>query len=337
MSRQWPGKSLLLPPNITLGPNYAIALTTFFVILSLSLLCLFVPCLFFLTDKRTAAPLIISASLGIGTVFSFIATAGSDPGLIPHQRSEWSQGPVQTPKFGSTLLEYDGRAREVAVRGVLVRLQYCDTCNRHTGCIYRPPRTVHCHVCDSCVQQFDHHCPWLGTCIGRRNYSYFLLFLSFSSLHWLFALIISTSHVIFLFQTETSTTFAAQKLTGTWVLLSFSLLSLIFVVGLWSFHLYLSTHGKTTHEKLKKLHQTYNPYSLLSPISNFLSIFQRKNQSLLTKPIRCNEDEDFLVVTPSLLAVRWEEMKGKREEFKSTEIEPLNTGRFPVQTDISSI
>jgi len=33
--------------------------------------------------------------------------------------------------------------------------------------------SMHCRYCDKCVQDFDHHCMWLNTCIGGRNYGYF--------------------------------------------------------------------------------------------------------------------------------------------------------------------
>lgn len=33
--------------------------------------------------------------------------------------------------------------------------------------------SMHCRYCDKCVQKFDHHCMWLNTCIGERNYGYF--------------------------------------------------------------------------------------------------------------------------------------------------------------------
>lgn len=68
-------------------------------------------------------------------------------------------------------------------------LSYCRTCQ-----IVRPPRSFHCSDCGFCVEVHDHHCPWMGTCIGLRNIRYFVSFLFFTSLHGLVTSVISVAY-----------------------------------------------------------------------------------------------------------------------------------------------
>jgi hypothetical protein len=55
---------------------------------------------------------------------------------------------------------------------------YCEKCELW----YKPTSsTIHCDICDICIEGFTHHCFWFGHCIGINNKKefYAFLFLSF--------------------------------------------------------------------------------------------------------------------------------------------------------------
>jgi hypothetical protein len=57
--------------------------------------------------------------------------------------------------------------------------RWCDFCQ-----VYQPPDGAHCPDCNVCVAGYDHHCVWMGTCIGKRNYRQFVRF----NVSWLYYL-----------------------------------------------------------------------------------------------------------------------------------------------------
>uniref|UniRef100_A0A915M0M4 Palmitoyltransferase n=1 Tax=Meloidogyne javanica TaxID=6303 RepID=A0A915M0M4_MELJA len=120
---------------------------------------------------------IVSSSLFLLVISSLLRAAFTDPGIIPRATPrevlEWEKQCQESDPFFQRDEWLQPRTRIVNIRGQQVKLKYCFTC-----CIFRPPRSSHCSICDNCVLNFDHHCPWLGNCIGLRNYRHFFMFVT---------------------------------------------------------------------------------------------------------------------------------------------------------------
>ncbi|CAI2379581.1 unnamed protein product [Moneuplotes crassus] len=70
--------------------------------------------------------------------------------------------------------------------------QVCRYCNVPKS---KSRRIYHCDICNLCVEDYDHHCPWMGKCIGGGNIIQFYLFL-FSLCFVLFATFLSSSLIL---------------------------------------------------------------------------------------------------------------------------------------------
>ena len=154
---------------------------------------------------------------------------------------------------------------KIVHKGVFKTTKICLTCN-----IARPFRSTHCSDCDNCTLRFDHHCPWIGGCVGKRNYIYFFIFLILLNIKNVYLLIFSIIHIS---KTYINTTNEEKKMKS-WIarkLLSVipSLFTIIFIgatmlftTGLIIYHINLIIKNITTKEEIKKLLplKVGNPY-----------------------------------------------------------------------------
>ncbi|XP_062332498.1 palmitoyltransferase ZDHHC9 [Osmerus eperlanus] len=158
------------------------------------------------------------------------------------------------------------RIRNVQINNQIVKLKYCYTCK-----IFRPPRASHCSICDNCVDRFDHHCPWVGNCVGKRNYRYFYLFTLSLSLLTIYIFTFDIVHVV-LRSVDSGFVNTLKDTPGTVLEVLVCFFTLWSVVGLTGFHTYLISLNQTTNEDIKGSwsgkNRVQNPYSHKNMMKN---------------------------------------------------------------------
>ncbi len=113
---------------------------------------------------------------GLALIHLFLV-GNSDPGYVGAKS-------VQSRHWDKDSDDYSDRDREEA--GVFVpetrrnygdlRHNYYDYCERCQINLPIDRSICHCDTCDACVEGLDHHCPWVGNCIGMRNEKFFWRF-----------------------------------------------------------------------------------------------------------------------------------------------------------------
>lgn len=105
-------------------------------------------------------------------------TAFTDAGILP-RRLFIEPVPIRKRQF------------KIVQTGIIRRYRICETC-----LIVRPLRSTHCGDCDNCVEKFDHHCPWLGNCVGKRNYKWFYSFVVCLNILTMYMIVFSIIYMV---------------------------------------------------------------------------------------------------------------------------------------------
>ena len=218
--------------------------------------CLFLGFSEYLDEKIKITAFVCLIIVNVTHIILFFYAGFSDPGIM--KRNENSFGCHDT-------------FIKVVHKGVFKKTRLCETCN-----IAKPFRSAHCSECDNCVLRFDHHCPWLGNCVAKRNYKYFYFYLVMVNIHCLLLFVFSLHTIIRIIQKRKKfnkdyPNFGLRNIDFFCLFnglipiytLIYTTIEMTFVTGLFIYHTKLVLNNISTKEEIKKLvHSPIgNPYN----------------------------------------------------------------------------
>lgn len=99
-------------------------------------------------------------------------------------------------------------------RGAYDQYRFCVFCQTP-----KPPGAHHCRICRKCILDMDHHCPFIGNCVGRLNLRSFILFLAWTLIGTVYGIIMTSTLLL----TTMGVMSLPKKIKG------FSIVGLLFV------------------------------------------------------------------------------------------------------------
>lgn len=204
--------------------------------------------------------------LGVVIMVCFMLAAFMNPGIVPRN----DKIPDKLALNTATGMP---NHRFLRINAITVKQKFCTTCM-----IFRPPRSKHCSFCDNCVLRFDHHCTWLGNCVGLNNYRHFVCLIYSATIFLIECIYI----VFYIFHTTNWQKYGDDATFGDWlwvvckepkllVFVMYCLFLLVAVLLLSIYHTVISMQNLTTNEHVKNYYKD-NPFDFGS-VSNCGQIY----------------------------------------------------------------
>nr|XP_061792989.1 palmitoyltransferase ZDHHC9-like [Nerophis lumbriciformis] len=264
--RKWeklPGKNTFCcDGRVMMARQKGVFYLTLFLIIGTCALFFAFECPYLAVHLSATIP-VFAVVLFLFVIAMLLRTSFSDPGVLPRALPEEARFIEMEIEAANGNVPSGQRPppriRNVEINNQIVKLKYCYTCK-----IFRPPRASHCSICDNCVDRFDHHCPWVGNCVGKRNYRYFYMFTLSLSLLTIYIFTFDIVHVV-MRSVDDGFLSTLKETPGTVLEVLVCFFTLWSVVGLTGFHTYLISLNQTTNEDIKGSwsgkNRVQNPYS----------------------------------------------------------------------------